>query len=138
MARCDTINSKPFMGKPAHSLLLQVEDATLGRFMGMRCWRVPYTMTYKPFPLADKAAGTKGHWFVQMIDSGYHYREGGTYDSKLGYSKGGKLTPFLTDEVSYPGLLKEGKPSPGDAVHYKEFRDNELLDFNDFLRIRKF
>lgn len=121
------MNSVEFLGKPVHTLLLQLDRAVLGSFYGYRCWKMQYTLKYKPWPAAD--GDLKGGWYIQQLDSGDEYYDGTT------------LTQFLENEVFYEGLLdgsggKVSNQKTGDPV-FLNFRDIELSDFS-FLKIRNF
>jgi hypothetical protein len=117
MDRCDTINSVVYKGKAIHTLLLNVENATIGTYSGTRCWRVDYTMRYK-----------SDDWRIKQLDVGWGYYDSGTFK------------PFLDSEGNqYLGSLngsgaKVTNPATDDpATLY--FDQYEELDFNSFLKV---
>lgn len=117
MDRCDTVNSIVYKGKAIKTLLISVENATIGTYSGVRCWRVDYTMRYK-----------KDNWILKQLDVGYgHYvsstytafidNEGNSYLGSLNGS-GAKVTNEQTDD---PAII--------------EFEAYEAYDFNDYLKV---
>lgn len=117
MERCDNINSVDYKGKPEKTLLLNVENATVGTYSGVRCWRVDYTMRYK-----------KDTWTAFQLDVGY------------GYYQSGQFKPFLdSDGNQYLGSLNGsgGKVAneETDDPAVLEFEVFEKTDFNTFLKV---
>lgn len=117
MDRCNTTNSIDYKGKTAKKLLLDVENATVGTYSGIRCWRVDYTMRYK-----------KDDWRIKQLDVGWGHYVSGTY------------TPFLdSDGNQYLGSLNgsgakvanEVTDDPA-TIYFEQF---ERLDFNLFLKV---
>jgi hypothetical protein len=117
MDRCDTVNSVIYKGKAIKTLLLNVENATVGTYSGIRCWRIDYAMRYK-----------EDDWILKQLDVGYGYYASGVY------------TPFLDSENNqYLGSLN----GSGGKVANEETMDPEIIpfeiykpiDFNLFLKV---
>lgn len=117
MDRCDTVNSIVYKGKAIKTLLLNVENATIGTYSGLRCWRVDYSMQYK-----------SDNWILKQLDVGYGYYDSGTFK------------PFLdSDGNQYLGSLngsggKVANEATDDPATI-EFEQFEAIDFNDFLKV---
>jgi hypothetical protein len=117
MDRCDTINSVIYKGKAIKTLLLSVENATIGTYSGIRCWRVDYSMRYK-----------KDDWRLKQLDVGYGHYVSGTF------------TPFLdSDGNQYLGSLDGNGAKVADeenddpeTLYFEQF---EAIDFNSFLKV---
>jgi hypothetical protein len=112
--RNETVNSGTFLRKPAKTLKLSVQKATLGFYYGFRVWRVAYSIVYKP-----------DNWRMKMLDIGPFYLSGG------------RKVPFKTDdppERPYQGFLTPtGAESTTSTV--KEFDQYDDINFALFLRV---
>lgn len=130
MDRCDTMNSATYKGKVEYSLLLNVENATVGTYSGTRCWRVDYSMRYK-----------KDTWILKKPDVGWGFYDGsgnyrgfyekqwetGTYDSTKEAD-----TPFLGN-LNLDGTAIANQKTGG--IKYLEFKPFPQIDFNSFLKV---
>lgn len=120
MERCDTVNETTYKGKVAKTLLLNVENATIGTYSGVRCWRIDYSMRYKP-----------DTWIAKQLDVGYGY-----YDS-------GIFKPFEYPASEGGGGYLGSLNGSGGKVANEETDDPETLefdiyeekDFNTFLKV---
>jgi hypothetical protein len=130
MDRCDVLNSEVYKGKPEFTLLLNVENATIGTYSGMRCWRVDYTMRYR-----------EDTWILKQADVGW-----GFYDSSGEYQtfyiaqwKDGTYDPSKAEDESFLGLLNlNGTPVANQqtgAMQHIDFQLQPAIDFNSFLKV---
>lgn len=125
MDRCDTINSVIYKGKAIKTLLLTVENATVGTYSGVRCWRVDYSMRYK-----------KDNWRLKMLDVGWGYYTSGETPYADGVFKA-----FIDPDTdtAYMGNLngtggKVANQQTGDPATLF-FEQYEAIDFNSFLKV---
>ena len=81
--RNETINETVFNGRPIETLKLTVKDAAIGYYYGYRCWRVSYSMLYRPTT-----------WILKVLDIGTSYKSGSDI---LDYNNqsGSKIVGFL-------------------------------------------
>jgi hypothetical protein len=117
MDRCDTVNSDPYRTKAAHKLLLTVEDATIGTYSGVRCWRVDYTLRYK-----------KDDWRVKQLDVGWGYYDTGDYKPFLDSEN----NPFMGNLDGTGAAVPDQENDDPETLYFKGF---ETLDFNSFLKV---
>ena len=113
--RNETVNSGTFVSKPAKTLKLSVQKATLGFYYGYRVWRVAYSMVYKP-----------DTWTLKQLDIGPYYIDGS-----------GNKTAFKTDGVMERPLQGFLTPTGGESANptIKEFDQYAQTNFSSFLRV---
>lgn len=139
MERSDTMNEEVFLGKPKYTLLLQVDEAEVGLYYGIRCWKVTYTLNYKPWPATG--GGLNGGWHMQVADVGYGAWKDAATVTQVGSTHIYEAADNSDFEAFDDGLLHwldEGKRAAPGVRNLIAFRDHELLDFNSFLRIQKY
>ncbi len=130
MERSDSINETEYKGKEEATLLLSIENSTIGTFNGFRCWRVDYTMRYKP-----------DNWYWKPLDHGsFFYDAAGKRQAFFSKQwESGTYVPGGDKEDVFDGLLDgTGKALPNQLTgtpQYLTFILNPKLEFNDFLRI---
>ena len=139
LGRAGTINSEPFLNREKYAWLLQVNNARIGTFYGLRCVFVDYTLSYKGWP--KNTANLKGHWHRQQANLSYHSFTNASNPTQVGNYHYFKVVNEETDMKTWehPVFLgPTGKRTVDNLPFWVNFRDNEELDFNNFLRIRPF
>lgn len=117
MDRCDTVNSVKYRSRDPKTLLLNVEDATIGTYSGVRCWRIDYTMRLK-----------KDDWRVKQLDVGWGYYESGTYKPFLDDEQ----NPFLGNLNGSGGKVANQETGDPTTLYFDAY---EAINFNAFLKV---
>lgn len=116
--RNNKVNTSTYLGRAAKTLLLQVRGAKIGRYYGLRCWLVDYSMKYK----ADT-------WTLKMLDVGYSYLDGSN-----------NRKPYMDDDnmtIVLGGLNGSGAKVATQNTDPSElsFERYETTDFSTFIRL---
>ncbi len=107
------INDRPYLGKPAKTLLLQVDRAAIGVWYGKRCIRVDYVMAYK----ADD-------WRLKKKDAGWDYL--------TKFTPPYEWRPFNIDTPMLGPLDGTGRPVAGVIDPTDPLKSAKILYFKEF------
>jgi len=111
--RNDTLNANTFKRCGKETLKLNVNSASLGFYYGVYCWRISYTLVYKP-----------DGWMLKVANQGSYHLQGG------------KKVPFRTDPPNQQNTIGflNLNGTKSDVPVFIEFRNYELDSFS-FLRL---
>ena len=120
MDRCDKINSIVYKGKAIKTLLLNVENASIGTYSGVRCWRVDYSMRYK-----------SDNWRIKQLDVGWGYYVSGVF-TRFEYPNNEGGESYLGSLNGTGGKVSNEETMDPETLFFDAY---EAIDFNSFLKV---